>query len=98
MHMGLRGAALALLGFADPAPGMSGNAFNFSFNGNYSLHSLPLCNACKTKQMPVHLGPYFERKGFPLMAPRRKKAINGTCRRVLKAACAPSDKLRQVIS
>ena len=48
-----------------------GNALNLSFYGNYSLHSLPLCNACKTNQMPVHSGPYFERKGFSPLRLRR---------------------------
>ena len=33
------------------------NALNVIFYGNYNLHSLPVCNACKTKLLPLHAGP-----------------------------------------
>ena len=49
---------------------------NFSFHGNYSLHSLPLCNACKTSLLPVHWGPYSERKGSSPPPPPRTEAGN----------------------
>ena len=80
---------------ADP-----GNALNFSFNGNYSLHSLPLGNASNTKQMPVHSGPYFERKGFsPLTrVGKSKRQVRVIEKQNKRAVCASRDKLDQVIS